>query len=209
VSWWYLKPANCFLCHIPKNGGSSIREGIFTRGRTERVDRSWDNPEGAAVLTWENGDPVSKLDASRSFAMVRNPYERFLSGLYYVRKRLLPAMTPEDALELVQDDSVDPAGTTKAAWARHHLLPQTHPFYGLSQCRYLYAFEFYEESIRDAGERFGFKLPERLPHYREGHWKPSLQWAVEPGFLTLFSEDQKLWEKVIDHHLDNRLPFEQ
>jgi hypothetical protein len=84
-----------------------------------------------------------------SFAMVRNPYDRFLSAYrmfetknfsrepIYGSKRL----TPEIAFRVVEDDSISLIGNSLHSRLRRHLIPMTHPFLGLSEAQYVGRFE--------------------------------------------------------------------
>ncbi len=129
MSIFYLKPPiHAVFIHIPKTGGSSIRSVAYK--------------QYASAACHE--DIPANWPRERSFAFVRHPMDRFVSGWAYTGK-----LDFEYLLKLLCDNNVSPRSASKEGVAKHHLLPQTHPFYYLFRAKHVGRFETFQESFEE------------------------------------------------------------
>jgi len=120
VSIFLLNDGKMFV-HIPKNGGSSVRDGRCA----DPVARFYD-PEPAWTY-------------SESFAIIRDVYDRFESCyLDWRYNRKLTDLPPMEFLAFNFDRDVDNPGS-----AGHHLAPQWHPIHGIQHAQTIYHFDDY------------------------------------------------------------------
>lgn len=124
-----MKSINAVFIHIPKTGGTSIRDGVFAGQVTE--------PFHCEV--WPREWP-----RDRAFAVVRDPIDRFVSGW----KDKAPSMSAGEVFEIVslrRGNYTRPPKTVSDDLV-HHLIPQTSPEYQLSKARFVGRFETLSES---------------------------------------------------------------
>lgn len=129
MSTFYLKRINAVFIHIPKTGGTSIRDGVFAGQATDPFH--WE--------VWPREWP-----RNRSFAIVRDPIDRFVSGW----KDKAPSMSAEEVFEIVslrRGNYTRPPKTVSDDLV-HHLIPQTAPEYQLSKARFVGRLETLSES---------------------------------------------------------------
>ena len=157
MSAFFFRKLNTVFLHNPKTGGLSIRAGAFkddwTRGNDgpyfDHIPEDW---------------PMD-----RSFATVRDPLDRFLSGLSFCRQRH-PVEEIEDIPYLIRMLS-DPRATSdvddRLGWIKHHLMLQTSPELFLNRAKILMRFETLEEDFQMVCRAFDLGSRE-LPHTNEG-----------------------------------------
>lgn len=141
------------MLHIPRTGGTSIRDGIW-EGRYTRAERM---PVG-----W---------GGYFSFSIVRHPLDRFLSCYALFKRRGKFVGSVQEFAEIVVDVSIDP---TDAGWRqqgenayrfeiRHLSLPQTHWYYDLDKAVRVLRFENYTTEVRSLMEELGVAAPAKMP----------------------------------------------
>ena len=172
MSSFLLQDPDCVLIHIPKNGGSSIRKGIW--------EQRYEGPHfGPLPESWK---------AYFCFAFVRHPLDRVVSAYCDFTQLRAYKKGFDDFLRVVVDDSVpyNDGGKTANSRIRHHTLPQTHPFNALADADHVGRFESYAEDLRAILDRVGMKAGS-LPAERKtshGDWREyyspdALEMAVE------------------------------
>jgi hypothetical protein len=128
----------CVFIHIPKNAGSTIRNGIFKQ-----------NYEGPVFNEIPN-----EWEEFFSFAFVRNPYDRLVSAWKMFSKGMqntkwsrsdserLNGIDFFSFLELAIDSSIDyQSRHTIESVLKHHTLPQTHPYHCIQHAKFIGKFE--------------------------------------------------------------------
>jgi hypothetical protein len=142
-----LRDPDCVLIHIPKTGGSSIRNGVW--GKRNEPARFGPLPE-----EWKT---------YFRFAFVRHPLDRLVSAWAdFSQLRKYPGSIG-DFLDIVTDESViyDERRSNTKERIRHHAIPQTHPFNALADAEFIGRFEHYERDLHAILRRVG--LPEITP----------------------------------------------
>lgn len=180
MSNFLLRDPDCVLIHIPKTGGSTIRNGLWN-GR-------YIGPAfGAIPDEWKE---------QFKFAFVRNPLDRLVSAWAdFSGSRGFDA-TIDEFVDIVVDDSViyDERRQTLAERIRHHTIPQTHPFNCLSSADFVARFENYSEDLNEVLTRVGLAC-EHLPQLRKtnrGSWKCHLQGDALRRVVEFFAADFEL-----------------
>lgn len=177
--------------HIPKNAGTSIR-AVFPQAH-DRQTFGYIPPDWADAYT---------------FAVVRNPFTRFLSafhmfkhgagveGDYYATPRW-PDLTVDDALAVLADDTVpfDRSVRNLPANLKHHLLPQTHPFNCLHYAHRLLRHETLQDDFKAVARHLG--LPTLMPHLRNGHHSTLDQLQADLSTAQI-ARIQELYQKDFD-----------
>lgn len=157
----------CVLIHIPKTGGTSIRQGFF--------EGQYEGPvQGHIPDAW-----LSDF----KFAFVRNPFDRlisawqmFASGMRQDDDSYLPAagnFTLREFLDIVMDESIPFDGRRRERLEvriRHHSLPMTHPFYCLDQADQIGRYEILAQDFKLILNRLG--LDGELPHFNQTKRQP-------------------------------------
>lgn len=149
--------------HIPKNAGTSIRAAFA--GPTI-------GPVGGKIPQEWKKYP--------SFTVIRHPTDRFLSavnmfragarniaGNDHYREARLPDLTPNQALDVLEDTSIgyDRSVREPLHNLKHHLWPQTDPFNCLDLAEHLLRYETLEDDFRALCARQGLELT--LPFMRQ------------------------------------------
>ena len=142
MSNFYYPEHKTLFIHIPKTGGSSIRRGILLKKK---------------VLTsfGEFEDPFEF-----SFAFVRNPYDRLASAYYmFARKHTLNAL-----MDIIENDSIGLSPKGGLARVKHHIIPMTDPYNGITKAQFIGRFENYKEDLKTAMDGMKIKMPKEVPH---------------------------------------------
>ncbi|MDE4276778.1 sulfotransferase family 2 domain-containing protein [Phaeobacter gallaeciensis] len=182
-----LKNPSVVLVHLPKTGGTSVRNALG--GNVER--RFFGHlPKDYRHLT--------------SLAIIREPKARFLSafrmfkygnkleGDYYAEPRW-PDLTVSKALDVLEDPWIGYDRSQRSLdWnLKHHLLPQTHPFNCLHVARTIIRFETLDADFSRFCETMG--LSAELPQLRGSFGKqlPEEPWsnADNERFEKMFGDD--------------------
>lgn len=158
MSNFLLNSPRCVFIHIPKTAGTSIRQGFFRKNYQGPVF-------GSIPPEWQD---------EFSFAFVRNPYDRLISGWkMFTRgteqlKEQFPNISLKDFLDIVMDENIiyDERRKTYEERIRHHMIPQTHPFNCLHLAKFVGRVENLNEDFRNICEIIGvdYKPLEKM-HY--------------------------------------------
>jgi hypothetical protein len=173
------------LVHIPKTGGTSIRDGLFRRVRSDALF----------------GDIPSDWRDAPSCAFVRNPFDRLISAwkMFSDGTSKMAAPAPEMGLEafvdIVLDETIiyDQRRSSVAERIRHHAIPQTHPFNGLSQAGFVGRYETLDRDFAAFGRANAFDLPAlpRLHVTERGHYRDYITPAIRRTLEDFYAEDLK------------------
>ena len=150
------------LIHIPKTGGTSIRNGVF--------DGDYEGPvQGEVPLAWRE---------HFAFCFVRNPFDRLISAWKMFTHGMQksnwvypsdgnPKLNLRQFLDIVIDESVPYNGqrTTFEEKIRHHTLPLTHPFHCIEHADFVGRFETLEKDFQVVCSELGINGP--LPHWNQ------------------------------------------
>jgi hypothetical protein len=149
MSNFLLKDPDCVLIHIHKTGGTSMRKGVW-------VNRASKPVFGYIPDEWSH---------LFKFAFVRHPLDRLVSAwkMFTDGTETFSAgkqgrdMTIEDALDILEDDSIiyDERRKTLPERLRHHAIPQTHPYNCLQYADFVGRFERIDEDFAKVAEKLG------------------------------------------------------
>ncbi|MEL6363486.1 MAG: sulfotransferase family 2 domain-containing protein [Pseudomonadota bacterium] len=159
MSNFRLKDPDCVFIHIPKTGGSSIRQGLW-EGR-------YDGPEFGRVP-----DDWAGLF---SFAFVRHPIDRLVSAWSDFRQLRRYDGDLSAFMDVVEDETIifDERRSNTPERIRHHAIPQTHPFNCLAAAEFIGRHERYTEDVACILEKLELHAQD-LPEERKtdrGHWR--------------------------------------
>lgn len=182
MSVFFLNTANAVMIHVPKTGGISIRRGVF-RGEYEGPVHNDQWPEH-----WPQ---------ERVFGFVRHPLTRFVSGVAYCRTMPFKgawSLRPDAALDAVQDQHVNPDEhlTDFRAAIKHHLLPQSAPYYQLRRARFVGRFESLARDWLAISDWLGIehsKLPRLNARNRQGRNPIELSQSERERATEIYRED--------------------
>jgi len=162
MSLFLLKNPDAVFIHIPKTGGTSIRQGVW--------QRRYNGP---------HAELPKSAEGLFTFAFVRHPLDRFVScwKMYsagaendprpgdwrgIVRKR----MRLEDFVDITLDTTVSPEDrSTTSGRIRHHTIPQTHPTNLLHLANFVGRFESIEQDFAVIKSKLSIQA--ELPHMRK------------------------------------------
>lgn len=150
MSNFYFPKYNATLIHIPKCGGSSIRESIFKREYRRKM--------GIIPQEWED---------SFKFAFVRHPIERFLSAYRDFTQLRKVNMSINDFAKITCDDSIGYLNEKNLHCnIRHHTIPQTHSFNCLGYADFIGRYENYSQDLNYILKKLNIKI-KTLPQIRK------------------------------------------
>lgn len=164
-----FEPLETIFIHLPKTGGSTIREYLAQVAGAEK--KFW----GKIPAEFEHFD---------RFTIVRNPFNRLVSSWLYCRKMgWVERCSICDFLPWVLDNDLPvlpPFGseeTAKIRLCKHHTAPQTHEDFLLTEANQVFKFENFSQAILTLSERFGFQ-PRGL-HLNRTERKPLTEYFDE------------------------------
>ena len=189
MSLFVLEDPDAVFIHIPKTGGTSIRQGVWQRRY--------------------NGPHIELPKSAQglfTFAFVRHPLDRFVScwkmysagakndprpgdwnGIVKARLRL------EDLVDITLDESVSPLDrTTLNGRIRHHTIPQTHPTNLLHLAEFVGRFESIDRDFAFIRNKLSIAVD--LPHMRKTahqRYHQELPNAVIDKLASFYAEDLK------------------
>lgn len=158
---------------IPKTGGTSIRDGLFPGG--------FDGP----VEGWQ---PIPESwPTERSFAIVRHPFDRFVSACAFL------GITHGEAIRILLDESIpgSPNARRPAELAKYHLLPQTDEVNRLHIATHIGRFENLQADFDAIALELSFP-PAELPHHNaseHGRWEDALLEGHRAELAHLYGRD--------------------
>ena len=155
--------------HIPKCGGSSIREGkeVSNGYRVYDPDPKWD-------------------EDLPSFGFVRNPLQRVISC--WKDWRYSRCLIDFDFDDFVNAYVGSPEGIDDPTTVQHHLAPMVHPMHGLQYAKYIGRFE----SLQQDYDRFCYNnaIASRvLPHLRRGFGEPQVSETSRARIELIYRDD--------------------
>lgn len=169
--------------HIPKTGGTSIRNGFF-EGNVQGPK------QGLVPDEWQE---------YFKFAFVRNPYDRLISAwrMFHSGMDQTHWQHPSDRqgislpefLDVVGDESIPFAGRreTTESKIRHHAIPQTHPFNCLEYADFVGRYENLQSDFEQVCLKLGIE-PRRLPHWNRTDREASYMECFESETLARANE---------------------
>ena len=157
-----LNNPTCVLIHIPKTGGTSIRNGVF--------GGDYEGPvQGEVPIAWQK---------HFAFCFVRNPFDRLVSAWKMFTHGMSksnweypsdgnPKLSLREFLDIVIDESIpfDGARATFEEKIRHHTMPQTHPFHCIEHADFIGRFESLKSDFEVVCDKLGIAGP--LPHWNQ------------------------------------------
>jgi hypothetical protein len=169
MSNFLLHEPEAVLIHIPKTGGTSIRNGVW--------EKRYEGPVfGVIPGAWQG---------LYKFAFVRHPCDRLISAwrMFTDGTMTMPgqpfAMETRQLdlaafIDIVIDDSIiyDERRSTFAERIRHHTIPQTHPFNCLGHADFIGRYENLDADFRHVCKVLGVdaELP-RMHFTTRGLWR--------------------------------------
>ncbi len=180
----------CVFVRVPKTGSTSIIRGLL--GGKEN-----------AVEICRTGFP-ERWEHLFSFAIVRNPYDRFVSAYRMFehknyRKEPVSGCSTfgfELVVRALEDESLSHLGTSLGQRLKRHFLPMSHEFFGLDRVDYLGRFEHFDETWSTLTRKLG--LPEaKVTHERKADrqsYRSFFTAATRSEFERLFREDLERFE---------------
>lgn len=157
-----INEPKCVLIHIPKTGGTSIRNGFF--------DGNYEGPvQGYVPHEWQS---------YFAFCFVRNPFDRLVSAWKMFTHGMDnsnwkypddgdPKLSFKEFVDIVVDESIPFDGNreTFEEKIRHHTMPQTHPYHCIEHADFVGRFETLFADFKTVCERLG--LNGELPHWNQ------------------------------------------
>lgn len=166
--------------HIPKTGGSTITAHLSQVSETGQ-EKFW-------------GEIPVVAKPFYRFAMVRDPFDRFISSWSYCTNQgWCPEMPPREFLFFALDNecpTLPPPVPTGQDLCKHHTAPQTTADFLLDQAEDVFRFEDFSSAIATLSERFGFE-PGELHLNQSSHEDYRAYYDEELAGLVLewFAED--------------------
>lgn len=152
---FYYESSRTVFIHIKKAGGSSIRRALTPLGKAKTA-------LGCIPTTWH---------ADYTFCVVRNPLDRFLSAINMFKLGVLdnadvvksyndptlPDITISDALDILENPEIQYSRINRRLEdnLKHHLWPQTEPFFCLSQANEILEYEKIQDEFHKVAKRLG------------------------------------------------------
>lgn len=164
MSFFYNKKYNFVFHHLPKNAGSSIRgyytgiDGLFPRDQ-------WFGP---ILEPWQ---VLFEWPMNRSFAIVRDPVDRFMDAWAYAG----PELDFIGLLGVLRSNGIDPSNLKdRHGNLLHHILPQCCEYNGLSGTTHLIRFTHLIPDLDHVLAQLGITdvKAENLPHINQTKEKP-------------------------------------
>ncbi|WP_282029644.1 sulfotransferase family 2 domain-containing protein [Paracoccus marcusii] len=154
MNFYYESNRTVFI-HIKKAGGSSIRRALAPLGKAKTA-------LGCIPNAWH---------AEYTFCVVRNPLDRFLSAINMFKLGVLdsaevvksyndptlPNITVSNALDILENPNVQYSRMNRRLEdnLKHHLWPQTEPFFCLSRANEILEYEKLQEDFCSVARRLG------------------------------------------------------
>ena len=191
-----IKEPRCLFAHIPKTGGNSIRNVVF--------EKRYEGP-------WFGDEIPAEWKPLFSFGFVRNPFDRVVSAW-----KMFCQGTEDDAWHLPEGGSLDLTladvlrlGLDETAALGHphynqikptplirlknHIIPQTHPYHGLSLVQFIGRFENLQRDFARVSQALGIAEMEL----------PKTNWTKHSHYRDYFdSESRQLAESLYREDLD-------
>lgn len=181
-----LIPEKTIFVHIPKTGGSSVEEFIMQQYGYERnecllvhgfgIDLSLGEGDLVpypmmhyrlkTVLRIAEANRAQIDDSWTIFSIVRNPYYKFLSDLFFANFSHFKYnyhMLPDNAKAMYLDSCVD-------EYFNHPAKENYHSYHSLEQYKFFkdvdvnYQIFKFEEGLENIVKKLGFEVKEKFPH---------------------------------------------
>jgi hypothetical protein len=181
-----LIPEKTIFVHIPKTGGSSVEEFImnqygYTRnecllihgfgidlslGEKDLVPYPMMHYRLKTILRIAEANKVQINDSWTIFSIVRNPYYKFLSDLFFSpfsNFKYNYHMLPDNAKAMYLDSCVD-------EYFNHPAENSYHSYHSLEQYKFFedvnvnYQIFKFEEGLENIVKKLGFEIKEKFPH---------------------------------------------
>jgi hypothetical protein len=181
-----LIPEKTIFVHIPKTGGSSVEEFImnqygYTRnecllihgfgidlslGEKDLVPYPMMHYRLKTILRIAEANKVQINDSWTIFSIVRNPYYKFLSDLFFSpfsNFKYNYHMLPDNAKAMYLESCVD-------GYFNHPAKENHHSYHSLKQYKFFedvdvnYQIFKFEEGLENIVKKLGFEIKEKFPH---------------------------------------------
>ena len=181
-----LIPEKTIFVHIPKTGGSSVEEFIMnyygykrnecllTHGFGIDLNAGENNLIPYPIMHYRLKTILRTAKANRAlvddtwtiFTIVRNPYYKFLSELFfqdYVHLKHNYHMLPDNTKNMYLDSCID-------EYFNHPAKENYHSYHSLEQYKFFEGVEVnyqifkFEEGLENIVKKLGFEIKEQFPH---------------------------------------------
>jgi hypothetical protein len=185
-----------FFLRIPKTGSTSIIRSLF--GGIEQ-----------ATLKLRSQGPDLILSERFYFSFIRNPIDRFRSGLVMFRhyksdppldEVIGKKLSVETACRIATDPAIDPFGTDVLSKCKLHLMPYTSGPFDILACDFIGTTCRFARDFRHICRHLGLETVDQIPHYRSQEYcrdgTTFSPWEAEMIRRT-YADDQILFNHVI------------
>lgn len=201
-----LIPEKTIFVHIPKTGGSSVEEFIMNHYGYERnecllvhgfgIDLSINESDLIpypvmhyrlkTILKIANSNKCVVDNSWTIFSIVRNPYTKFLSELFFqpfTNFKYNYHMLPDNAKGMYLDSCID-------GYFNHPAKDNYHSYHSLEQYKFFenvnvnYQIFKFEEGLENIVKKLGFEVKDKFPHLLD---MPSILNLPKPNYSKMFT----------------------
>jgi len=176
--------------HIPKTGGTTIGK-MLNDYADGTIFNAGANKEGQFKQI-EERYPEINSDGYKFVSIVRNPYDRLISGWKHCIKNGFCDFSLDRMIRFVEEDAESMKNSNFDSYSKklrcvywHVAVSQTQHLTSLKNMYKIYRFEDFENSVRDIFLLFGVKENVDIPHYYRSERKHYAHYFEERHYKAI------------------------